>query len=242
MSKAKSSLPPGVMAVWHDLEPGHEPEFEAWYRRQHIPERLQQPGFLEARRYVAENGSPRYCAFYWLESIAALSTPQYLDRLAQPTRWTRRIMPWFRDTGRSPCAVALDRGSGIGGMMIWVAALRATTTSAALAALMTPALAAIHDDDAIVRAQLWVCDRNMRTQANPEECLRSGGDQVADWIVLIEGAAAAPLVAAADRIRAAAREETTTGELRMSPCYRLLWRLLAGEAPAPCSDEAAGIQ
>ena len=242
MRKAKSCLPSAVMAVWHDLEPGHEPEFEAWYRRQHIPERLQQPGFLEARRYVAENGSPRYCAFYWLESIAALSTAQYLGRLAQPTRWTRRIMPWFRDTGRSPCSVALNRGSGIGGLMIWVAGLRATTTSSALAALMTPALAAIHGDDAIVRAQLWVCDQHMRAQANPEERFRSGGDQVADWIVFIEGAAAGPLGAAADRIRAAAREEAATGELRSSPCYRLLWRLLADEAPAPCSDEAEGIR
>lgn len=242
MSTTISSQAPGVMAVWHDLEPGHEPEFETWYRRQHIPERLQQPGFLEARRYLAENGSPRYCAFYWLESIAALSTPQYLDRLAQPTRWTRRIMPWFRNTGRSPCTVALDRGTGTGGMMIWVAGLRATTASTPIAALMSPALAAIHDDDAIVRAQLWTCDQDARAQANPEQRLRSGGDQIADWIVFIEGAAPAPLVAAADRIRAAAREDATMGELRSSPCYRLLWGVRAAEAPAPWTDEAAGIR
>ena len=53
----------GVMAVWNDLEPGHEPEFEAWYRRQHVPERLRVPGFREARRYAAIEGGPRYCAF-----------------------------------------------------------------------------------------------------------------------------------------------------------------------------------
>ena len=241
MMEKGSTLPPGVMAVWHDLEPGHEREFEAWYRRQHVPERLQQPGFLEARRYLAQNGSPQYCAFYWLESVGALSSPQYLDRLAQPTRWTRRIMPWFRDTGRSPCTVTLDRGSGIGGMMIWVAALHATATSAALGALMAPALAAIHDDDGIVRSQLWECDRDARMQANPEQRLRSGGDQVVDWIVFIEGAAAAPLTAAARRIRTAAEADATTGDLRSSPCYRLLWRLPSAEAPAPWPDEAAGV-
>jgi hypothetical protein len=230
------------MAVWHDLEPGHEREFETWYRRQHVPERLQQPGFVEARRYVAEGaGSPRYCAFYWLENVAALSTPQYLDRLAQPTRWTRRIMPWFRHTVRSPCTLTLDRGSGIGGMMIWVAALESTAAAPKLQACVAAALTAIPDDAAIVRAQLWQCDAKARAQANPEQCLRSGGDQVADWIAIIEGAAAAPLAAAAERTRAAAGGSATSLELRVSPCYRLLWRMLAAEAPAPCSDDEAGI-
>jgi hypothetical protein len=57
------SIGRGVMAVWNDLESGHEAEFDAWYHRQHIPERLSQPGFREARRYLAQRGSPRYCAF-----------------------------------------------------------------------------------------------------------------------------------------------------------------------------------
>ena len=233
----------GVMAVWNDFEPGHEAEFEAWYRRQHIPERLQQPGFLEARRYVTDDGadSPRYCAFYWLESIAALTTPEYLARLAQPTLWTRRIMPWFRAMGRSPCTVLLDVGSGIGGMMIWIAAIGASAYGAAPRAWLAPVLTSLCDDPAIVRVQLWECDPSARGQLNPEQRFRSARDEIADWIVCIEGAAARALSAAADRVQIAARSGGLPEELRVSPCYRMLWRMGAGESPAPCADEDAGI-
>ena len=91
----------GVLAVWNDLEPGHEPEFEAWYRLQHGPERLRVAGFREARRYAASGGSPRYCAFYWLDSAAVLATAQYRERLANPTPWTRRMMGRFRAMART---------------------------------------------------------------------------------------------------------------------------------------------
>ena len=231
----------GVMAVWNDLEPGRETEFEAWYRRQHIPERLQQPGFREARRYVADTGAPRYSAFYWLDSVAALTTPPYLARLSQPTRWTRRIMPWFRNMARSPCTVTVDHGHGIGGMMIWIAAIGATSPAAAPSARLAPVLAALCDDSAIVRAQLWECDPTARARTSPEERFRSGRDQIADWIVFIEGAAADALSAAAERVRAAVGDIAKPDDLRVSACCRLLWRLLASEAHAPWSDEDAGI-
>ena len=237
------SLGRGVMAVWNDLEPGREAEFDAWYRRQHIPERLHQPGFLEARRYLADEGigSPRYCAFYWLESIAALKTPQYLACLAHPTRWTRRVMPWFREMGRSPCAVIADVGHGIGGMMIWMAATGAPARGSALHAQLAPVWASLCADPAIVRAQLWDCDPSARAQFNPEERLRTARDEVADCIVCIEGAAARALNDAADRIRSVASAAAPRVELRVSPCYRLLWRMRAAEAPPPCSDDDANV-
>jgi hypothetical protein len=56
------AAPRGAMAVWNDVEPGHEAEFDTWYMHQHIPERLGVPGFLEARRYEAIDGSPRATA------------------------------------------------------------------------------------------------------------------------------------------------------------------------------------
>lgn len=225
----------GVMAVWHDLEPGHDAEFDAWYRRQHIPERLQQPGFLEARRYATAGDSPRYCAIYWLESVAALQTPQYLARLDQPTGWTRRMMPRFRDMARSPCTMSCDYGSGLGGMMIWIADFSADGAADSLRARLAPVLAAHCDDPGIVRVQLWETDPEVRARVSLEQRFRSGRDRVADWIVFIEGAAAEALVAAADRTRAAIGGAASAA-LRVSPWYRLLWRVEADEAPAPCAD------
>jgi hypothetical protein len=231
----------GVMAVWNDLDPAHEAEFEAWYRRQHIPERLAQPGFLEARRYVTDRGAPRYCAFYWLDSVAALKTPQYLARLAQPTRWTRRTMPWFRNMARSPCTVTLDVGCGSGGMMAYIASIGGSARSGAPRKQLEPVFAACCDDPAMVRMQLWECDWSMRSQSNPEQALRSSRDAVADWIVFIEGACEAALTTSMRRIQAAIGDDASARDLILSPCYRLMWRVSAAEAPPPCPDEDAGV-
>jgi hypothetical protein len=231
----------GVMAVWNDLEAGHEAEFELWYRRQHVPERLGQPGFLEARRYVADRGSPRYCAFYWLESVAALSTASYLARLAGPTRWTQRIMPRFRGMARSPCIVTLDQGHGLGGMMIWIASRGAPIGLSAARSQLESVFRACLADPAIVRMQLWECDPSSTAQPNPEQRLRDAPDEVADWIVCIEGAAEAALCAGAGRVRAAVGAHAASGRLIESPPYRLMWQVSAAEAPVPCSDEDAGV-
>ena len=232
----------GVMAVWNDLEPGYGAEFDTWYRSQHVPERLQQPGFLEARRYLAlDDGAPRYCAFYWLESIAALATPQYLARLAQPTRWTKRMMPRFRDMARTPCTVTLEYGAGIGGMMIWLAATGEGSSAETLRERLARVLPARCGEAEIVRAQLWECDRKERARRSPEERFRAGRDRVADWIVCIEGAAAAPLTDAARGVQAAIAADADARSLAVSPCYRLMWRMCAREAPAPRSDDEAGV-
>ena len=235
------SLGRGVMAVWNDLVLGHDAEFDTWYTRQHIPERLSQPGFREARRYVAQMGSPRYCAFYWLDNVAALKTPQYLARLAQPTRWTQRMMPRFLNMARSPCTVTLDQGYGIGGSMLWIAGFGSESPAIAPRAEFERAFASYCDDPAIVRMQLWECDFALAQTANPEARLRTAPDTVADWIVCVEGRECSTLGASAERLRTIAEESDPTARLRLSPCYRLTWQISAGASPRPCSDEDAGV-
>ena len=39
--------------------------------REHLPERLSAPGFLDAARYEALRGGPRYLAVYELDSVEA---------------------------------------------------------------------------------------------------------------------------------------------------------------------------
>ena len=228
--------PRGVMAVWNDLQPGLEDEFERWYRHQHVPERLHVPGFLEARRYVAAAGSPRYCAFYWLDSVAVLDSPAYRERLARLTAWTRRMMPAFRNMARTPARIAVDQGAGAGGVMTWLAAMDGAVACTAAREALHTVYAEASSDPACIRMQLWECDREIAARANPEAQLRTGRDTVADWIVCIEtadeGSAARHAAAAAASIRARAPQAAIVA----APVYRLLWRIDAGEAPAPCAD------
>ena len=43
----------GMLLTSMNIDAADEPEFNRWYDREHLEERVAMPGFLEARRYVA---------------------------------------------------------------------------------------------------------------------------------------------------------------------------------------------
>ena len=62
-----------IFLVYTDLaDPKYDEEFNAWYNTQHLPQLLELPGFLDAARYVAIKGGPKYLAAYELESADAI--------------------------------------------------------------------------------------------------------------------------------------------------------------------------
>jgi antibiotic biosynthesis monooxygenase (ABM) superfamily enzyme len=83
----------GIFLVYTDIEPQHEEEFNAWYNTEHLPELLSLPGFLDAARYVAYKGVPRYLAVYELENAEALKSAEFQKWRANPSPWSRRISP-----------------------------------------------------------------------------------------------------------------------------------------------------
>jgi hypothetical protein len=86
----------GVLAIWFDVEAEAEAELNAWYPRQHLPERLSVPGFLRGRRYAAVDALARYFTLYEVETPAVLASGAYLERLNYHTDSTRRVLPSFR--------------------------------------------------------------------------------------------------------------------------------------------------
>lgn len=91
----------GALAIWLTLDPAGEEDFNTWYPRQHLPERLSVPGFLRGRRYRAVGGSPPYFTLYELADATILSSPAYVERLNNPTDWTRRVLPVIRGAVRN---------------------------------------------------------------------------------------------------------------------------------------------
>lgn len=85
-----------ALGIWMDVDAGGLEDFNAWYRRQHLPERLAVPGFLRGRRYESGGGDPRYFTLYETADAAVLSSAPYLERLNAPTDWTRRALPRIR--------------------------------------------------------------------------------------------------------------------------------------------------
>jgi hypothetical protein len=83
----------GILLVFTDIDPKYEEEFNAWYDTEQLGNLLTLPGFLDAARYEAVRGSPKYLAAYELASADALKTRELLDFRANPSPWSRRISP-----------------------------------------------------------------------------------------------------------------------------------------------------
>lgn len=88
----------GLFLVYTDLiDPKCEEEFNAWYNTEHLPELLKLPGFLDAARYVATRGGPKYLAVYELTNVQAVQSPEFNGRKRTP--WENRMSP--RVTGKN---------------------------------------------------------------------------------------------------------------------------------------------
>jgi hypothetical protein len=85
-----------ALGIWLDVDTAGLDDFNAWYRRQHLPERLSVPGFLRGRRYQTTGDGPVYFTLYETVDAAVLSSAPYLERLDDPTDWTRRALPRVR--------------------------------------------------------------------------------------------------------------------------------------------------
>jgi len=72
---------PGILAIFNNVTPGREGEFEEWFQHEHLQERLDVPGFLLGRRYEAVRGEPSYFNFYVTRSADVFTSVEYRTRL-----------------------------------------------------------------------------------------------------------------------------------------------------------------
>ena len=83
----------GLLMVYTDVGPEHDDEFNRWYNEEHIPERLSIPGVLNAARYAAVEGGPKYLACYELAEPETWNSDAWQHWLTNPTEWSQRISP-----------------------------------------------------------------------------------------------------------------------------------------------------
>jgi len=178
----------GFLAIWNDIAPGGDAEFNHWHTREHVPERVGIPGFLRGRRYEALSGSPRYFTLYETESAETLSGPAYLARLNEPTPWTRSAIRLFRNNKRTACRVVTTLGQGIGGALgtldLGPAAGREEEFQAWLTGTTLPAIA---DRPGIVGAHFCQADVEATQVRGEEKKLLDRADALARWVILVEG-------------------------------------------------------
>ncbi|MGH7056544.1 MAG: hypothetical protein ACREFZ_01505 [Acetobacteraceae bacterium] len=175
------------LAVWNDVEPEAEEEYNVWYTRQHLPERAGVPGFLGGRRYIDwERSFHRYFALYPTKTIAVLNGPDYLARLNAPSPWTRKVAPRMTNYTRGACRVVATRSEGIGGFMASIRLCLSEPARGLESAAMTQAAAEIHGLDGVVGVHIGLVDPDVTGVPADEKKLHGGGEGTFDAVVLIE--------------------------------------------------------
>jgi hypothetical protein len=182
--------PLGVLAIWNDVDPENEIDYNEWYFQEHLLERLSIPGFLTARRYERTGGGPKYFTFYHTRSIEVMRSPAYLQRLDNPTDWTRRGMASFKSMNRTACRETIDLGRGIGCAVITLEIKAAFGKEEDLRRRMShslfPDLLRSPGATGVIRARLWEGDPEITTQKTKEQALRAEKDKAVDWVVVVE--------------------------------------------------------
>jgi len=166
-----------AVAIWFDSEPETKAELEDWHSREHMPERLRIPGFLRGRRCRSadEAAAWPYFILYEVGDASVMTSPAYLERLNNPTPWSRKMFASCR-LSRTLCRVVASRGKGVGGELL---------------ALQNPgevAIDAIASTRGVTGVHLLERDTSLERPRTHEESLRHGGaDESVERVLIVEG-------------------------------------------------------
>jgi len=189
----------GILAIWHDLEESSYELYERWLVGEHIPERLALPGFLEARRYEAVYGHPRFFICYAVASPEALASPEYLARLASPTPQTREVMKGFRNMVRTACSVAYrSPRQCVGGCVVTAYTEQPATVDGI----------GLDRDPRVVGVQVWKAAQGPASATSSEAQLRPGGDRGIEAALVVDILREDDSAALEDTVRAALSRST----------------------------------
>ena len=214
----------GMLITIMDADPAEEADFNRWYDREHIIERTAIPGFLESRRYVAVDGSPKYVNFYTTENITVLDSAPYRAKLDKSTPWTAHHSPRFRNYTRVVARVTGSQGQGRGGALAFARIRPPATGSETLRKSILAQFDALIGIDGVISAHLLEADAAL---SNPKADAAARA-VAGDWYAAVDGTDVDAVRAAAEA-RFGRGAKVAPGELISFGSYRLLWDLAKAE-------------
>ena len=188
----------GMLIVYSEVKARDERDFNEWYNREHIDERINLPGFHRARRYVAVSGSPKYLATYECDNVGDLATPGYLQLLANQTPWTQAVMAKFTQFRRLTLRTQVDLTHGVGGTVASVRFVPDPRERKPLVAwLQETVLPRVIARPSLVGAFAAETDLEVTNAPLQAKSMDHPKADEAEWVVMLEGADAASVSAAA---------------------------------------------
>jgi hypothetical protein len=216
----------GMLLTSMDIDPAGEAEFNRWYDREHLEERVAIEGFLEARRYVAHQGSPKYLCLYSTESFEVLDSPAYRAALGAPTDWSKATMARFENMIRSVARITISRGNGRGSALGIVRLRPAADGKDELRTALRDQLDP-EQRDGIISMHLIESDPALSRPITDDPSAPHPG--AGDWFILIDATHVSALPAMIARLPDSAPFKSA---VISSGVYNLMWDLAKNEIPA----------
>jgi len=211
-----SNQPRGLLCIWTDVDPTHEVDFNRWYDREHMQERVAIPGFQSARRFAAIGDCPRpYLALYYTDTLDVFRSKPYAHAFANQTPWSLENFKRMRGTQRRVGALTLEAGEGEGGALAAFVLPAAKLAEAGVLPLLMKRVSGATQEDAIVRATVLQTDARLSTPVTAD-----AAPAPADALVMIEATGA-------DAARSQALQLAQSFGVQDTDVYtfQLLWRL-----------------
>lgn len=208
----------GMLITWMNVDPAEEQDFNLWYDREHLAERVAIDGFLEARRWRAHQAPTKYFCTYSTETFEVLDSPAYRAVLANQTDWSKKHISRFRDPGRVLGRITMSLGQGRGGALGVVRLRPGPADSAALrrelAETLDPGMV-----PGIISTHLVESDSDLsKPLTAPDEPNPGAGD----WYVLVDGT---HVPAVSTFIEARFSAEPQGAAIVTRSTYTLMWDL-----------------
>ena len=216
----------GMLLTSMDIDPSDEVEFNRWYDREHLEERVAIEGFLEARRYIAHQGTPKYLSLYSTETFEVLESQAYRTALANQTERSKANIARFKNMIRGVARITISRGQGRGAAL---GIIRFRPTAGDETKLRAELRDALDPGplDGIISMHLIESDPVLSKPLTEKAAVVDPG--AGDWFVLIDATDVNAIPAAiAARL---AHSTAFTSAVISTGVFRLMWDLAKSDLP-----------
>ncbi len=182
-----------VLVNWGGIVKTKEIEYNEWHSKEHMPERISLPGFLRGLRAVGIPGTDlnhKYFMMYEAKQKEVFTSRKYLERLNNPTEWTKEILSNYLSPSRTICSVVYSKSIGIGGYFSTIRFLGEkilTKHNVENLKLFTPKILKLNG---ITGIHVVLGDSSygqMNTEEKKFRSLQGLNDQIVSQAVIIEG-------------------------------------------------------
>ncbi len=208
-------LTQGMLFVATDINPADEADFNQWYDREHVEERVAISGFLSGARYQALDNSRKYLGLYRTSSLDDFTSAAYHAAFTRQTAWSVSNLGKMVNPMRRVCAIRAGVGFGTGSHLA-ILTLTMETSDAAIQQLGEQ----LFHEAGFIRSSLLQPDVDLSTPL-PKEARENRAMQP---MVLIESSSQQ----ASEHLAAIA---STALDCRVS-FYALSWQLTKQEMPS----------